>query len=190
MEKGKVNLPNENTINIIRAKLSIRNNLNNRHRSPRGLTWRGETIIIIIIHFANLKAKNKRKKEKERKKNGIQTYVERMNRETENFPSFSQNGILSGSLKKKRKNRTGPVKACSSKQTIPRMVTVPLRLTIRRKHYSISCYLIGLCTLPRGLALPDCSRGIDVPELIPLPAPSPSPLLDKSTPRLSLSLSL
>ena len=113
-----------------------------------------------------------------------------MNRKTENFPSFSQNGILSGSLKKKRKNRTRPVKACSSKQTIPRMVTVPLRLTIRRKHYSISCYLIGLCTLPRGLALPDCSRGIDVPELIPLPAPSPSPLLDKSTPRLSLSLSL
>ena len=68
MEKGKVNLPNENTINIIRAKLSIRNNLNNRHRSPRGLTWRGEMIIIIIIHSANLKAKNKRKKEKEERK--------------------------------------------------------------------------------------------------------------------------
>lgn len=91
-------------------------------------------------------------------------------------------GLLSGSLEK-RKNRTGPVKACSSKQTIPRMVTVPLRLTIRRKHYSISCYLIGLCTLPRGLALPDCSRGIDVPE------PIPPPVLDKSTP-LSLCLSL
>lgn len=80
---------------------------------------------------------------------------------------MQKGGILSGSLKKKRKNRKGPVKTCSSKQTIPRMVTVPLRLTIRRKHYSISCYLIGLCTLPRGLALPDCSWGIDVPEPIP-----------------------
>lgn len=38
-------------------------------------------------------------------------------------------------------------------------MTVPLRLTIRRKHYSISCYLIGLCTLPRGLAYQTAAGG-------------------------------